>query len=438
MKLRQASSVQLEALQWSQGKDSVAFFMQMRLGKTMTSIRWAAQKHSVLVICPLSVISEWQNELAKEGIDSLNLHSIKKELRFDLLDLHSDDCWFLANPATIRLEPELLTAGTINTVILDESVVIKSPKTALFKAMISVANLIPRKALLSGLPAPENCMELCCQFLWLMGRFMSFDNYYKARAALTFAIPTTSIRKTKKQSWDRVKQWLHANAFCRTQKEAGFKRRHRTTVIKVSSSKQQREDTKTVKQLWELRGIETKHTLTITTWLKRLAGGFSLDSNGEDWIVCNKAKARATLKLVARGKTIIWFNYTAEIDYIATVLDAAGLRVGRITGATKIEDRAVSIGELKVGLINVLLIQVKCGLYGLNLSSAIQAIYYSLPWSCNEFKQSIERIIDRDGKRKTTYVLQCKESIDAKLHKALKGKSFNSTQLISNYFKGDC
>jgi len=263
--MRATSAIQLEALQWSEGKDCVAFFMQMRLGKTMTAIRWAAKSHSVVVICPLSVIGEWQSELAKEGIDSVDLHCVPKDRRIEMVSEYSSGCWFIVNPDSIRLCPELLIVGTVDTAILDESVVIKNPRTGLFKAMIKVANLIPRKALLSGLPAPENCMELCCQFLWLMGRFLNHTNYYQARNQLTFEIPMTSIRKVKKQSWYRIKAWLNANAFCRTQKEAGFKRDHSMRLIQLPSSKQQREDSKAVKTLWELDHIETKHILVVAS-----------------------------------------------------------------------------------------------------------------------------------------------------------------------------
>lgn len=438
--LRTATAVQQQAIDWSKGKDCPAFFMEMRLGKTMTAIRWAAKSHSVVVIAPIAVITEWQNELLKERINSVNLHSIKKELRLPLLNEYSNQCWFIINPDTVRLNPALLTAGTVDTVILDESVVIKNPRAGLFKAMIKHSESIPRKALLSGLPAPENCMELCCQFLWLMGRFLNHTNYYQARNELTFEIPMTAIRKVKKDAWCRVKNWLSINAFCRTQKEAGFKRDHLTRLIQLNCSKKQLIDTEEVKQLWELRGIETKHILTVSLWLKRLAGGFTMAHNGE-WIVCNTAKAEAVLKLIDTKpyltRTIVWFNYTAEINYINAVLMDAGIDAAMITGKTKPRNRAVLIEQLQAGLLPVLLIQIKCGLYGLNLSAASQAIYYSLPWSCNEFKQSKERIIDRDGAKKTTVILQSKNSIDTRLYNALKGKAFNAIELITGYFRGN-
>jgi len=136
-------------------------------------------------------------------------------------------------------------------------------------------------------------------------------------------------------------------------------------------------------------------------------------------------------------RTIVWFNYTAEINYINAVLMDAGIDAAMITGKTTTRNRTALIEQLQAGLLPVLLIQIKCGLYGLNLSSATQAIYYSMPWSCNEWRQSMERIIDRDGAKKTTIVLKSKDSIDTKLYNALKGKAFSAIELISSHFRGN-
>ena len=78
------------------------------------------------------------------------------------------------------------------------------------------------------------------------------------------------------------------------------------------------------------------------------------------------------------------------------------------------------------------LIQPKSNMYGLNLQEHChRLIWYSLPWSYDEFYQTVKRVF-RKGQNETTYMhtILVKDSIDYHLVDVLNFKQSNNLKFI--------
>src|SRR3990167_9240941 len=185
MKLREPRQHQVRALDYAQGKDQIALFMEMRLGKSMVAIRWAKAKAGRhLVVAPLSVLPSWVEELELEGVkpeDVSILHGWRPGKEIEL-----KASWYLVNYESLRARPEILRLG-FTTAIFDESTKIRNPQAQISKILMNHTALPTRRALLSGLPAPESPLDYFSQFKILKGDFMGFHSYWDFRGRLFHA-----------------------------------------------------------------------------------------------------------------------------------------------------------------------------------------------------------------------------------------------------------
>jgi SNF2 family DNA or RNA helicase len=113
------------------------------------------------------------------------------------------------------------------------------------------------------------------------------------------------------------------------------------------------------------------------------------------------------------------------MDVVAQMLAKNGIRFRLINGDVLLQDREFRINEWKKGFCNVLLAQQAVANYGLDLSKANVAIFYSLAPSSALHRQVVERI-DRIGKRNDLlYIYLLTEgTVDMDLYNLLEEKRF--------------
>jgi SNF2 family DNA or RNA helicase len=263
---------QQTALDWATDRDRIALFMEMRLGKTIVAIRWAQLSKStrVLVVGPLSVLPGWENELRAEGLSRIYFLRGSRHQKW-MAATQPRAGWFLVNYEGLRAAPELFGLKW-DVVIADESTRIRVPTAQITKLMSTRLDHVPRRAILSGLPNPESHLDFFCQFRFLNGQFLNFNNYWAFRDTLHTQVGYEWL--PKKGVKDRIRSEVREHAFTLRRKDAGIGSRKLYERRVVDCAPEIRRYIRQVKKDFRFQELETKHAVVQATWLRRLAGGF--------------------------------------------------------------------------------------------------------------------------------------------------------------------
>lgn len=400
MALRKAMWHQERALDYGRERNHVALFVQMRLGKCLIAIRWAREKklRKVLIVAPLSTIPGWMNELEAENERQVFL------LRGTRHDRWNDATkkqrgWFLINYEGLRASPELISNKIWDGVIVDESTKIKNPTSKTTKAMTYGFDMVPCKAILSGLPNPESELDYVSQLIWLQGQFMGYDNFWKFREENYNQIGYDWVPKPGVRS--RMKEYVKSVAFFMTRKEAkvGSEFKPYETRFITHASTEWRKTVKQVKKDFETAKGQTKYVVAKETWLQRLAGGFAPSDpvGAEPGKLISDAKFKELMYLLTgelkKEQVVVWFRFNQELNHAYKLLKKAGIPVSVIHGGVDMAEREVRRRKFQKGARRVLLVQIKCGRMGMDMSAADTAIYFSVTYSYEDFEQTKDRLV---------------------------------------------
>jgi hypothetical protein len=132
---------QREALERFSRSDELALFFDMRLGKTLTTYHWvkARRFRDVLVIAPLSAHEGWHDL----GFDPVTYQKLVKD------------------PSIYKMRWDC--------VVLDESTMIKNPRSKAAKVAQRHLARARGRAILTGIPTPEKLMDAYMQMAFLRG-----------------------------------------------------------------------------------------------------------------------------------------------------------------------------------------------------------------------------------------------------------------------------
>ncbi|PPQ67109.1 hypothetical protein CVT25_005710 [Psilocybe cyanescens] len=139
-------------------------------------------------------------------------------------------------------------------------------------------------------------------------------------------------------------------------------------------------------------------------------------------------------------KTVVFSQWTSMLDKVEDALEAAGIKYDRLDGTMKRDDRTRSMEALKHDpSCEVLLVSLKAGGVGLNLTAA-QRVYLMDPyWNPAVENQAVDRI-HRLGQTKpvTTIKFIIENSIEAKLLEVQRKKTeLANMTLGQNFSKAD-
>lgn len=404
--MRELMAHQQQALDWSKDRDAVAFFMEMRLGKTAVSIRWARQSMGgipsrTLVVAPLTTLDGWRRELRAEGVladEIVMLAGVDARERVRRA-VEFTGQWFLINYEGVRLWPGI---GLLpwDAVILDESTRIKNPQAQVTKVVTRKLFDVKHRAILTGLPNPEGSLNYFSQMQFINGgTFMGFSNFWSFREALFMQIGYDWVPRRAKDgkpgTRQRIKKAVGELAFVMTRKEAGVGSKLVTERRTVPMNADQRKAHKEIKSHFRFGELETKFAGTQHVWMQRVAGGFSPDRANP--AVMSDAKLREILALLTgelKGEPlVVWFHFNEELAYVYHALKDKGYSVMALLGATPLEKRFDRLAKFQKGRFQIFCIQEALGQFGLDLSRADTEIYYSNAWSLELRNQSQDRLV---------------------------------------------
>lgn len=405
---------QLEALAYTEGRRHIALFMEMRLGKSMVAVRWAATKagkgDKVLVVTYKDCADGLEDEIITEGFGNVtqlyNMSGVRRaqlldEIRSVIPEWEDEPRWFIINYEACLHQPEILDEDW-TVLILDESTALRNPQSKTSKLFSKRAGVVPHRAILSGLPNPKSETDFFGQFKVLNGMFMGADNFWVWRER-HFKQPSSDYAWMwipRPGTRDAIKKELAKLAFVKTRAQAGVGGRFITEKWVVDPSPKQNKFMREVKKDFSLNGKDTNWATTRDIWLQRLAGGF--DPTTLEQI--SDAKTKLILGKLKDGElqdmpALVWFRFNHELKAFAADARKKGFTVCEVYGEVPIADRKQIRRDFQAGKYQIAALQMQVGKFGQDWSRADVAIYYSHTYDTEVWAQTRDRIVHPKQKR---------------------------------------
>jgi len=425
--MRTTTRWQERALHWASARDRCAFFLDMRLGKCLTAIRWARGhtkplEGSWLIVAPLTTLPGWWSELLQEGErGGCIVAEVPKADRSEVVALAD---WSLVSFEFLLANPWLSKQDWAG-IIVDESARLRNPRAKLTKFLRRRFPHVHRRAVLSGLAAPEgDPLELFEQMAFVYGAFGGCDNYWQFREKyfqLRFAWSHEWEPISRRVIQEVVSAELIAGAFTLTRAAAGVKTPKHYERWNVARNGDEIAAYHKLERSWVGACDEAyKYVIQIAHAAAQL-------------LTAAKLRELPCVLADVSKPVVVWAWYVDQVCAAAAVAAEHGYRVGTVQGTDSARKRADTVARFQKGGLDVLVANPACAEYGLNLSRASAAVYFSNPWSGNKRRQSEDRIVHLKKSTACRYVdMVCAGTIDDDLRIALRLKKAEGAALFAS------
>jgi SNF2 family DNA or RNA helicase len=410
------------------------------VGKTLTALHLIAfYSKPALIVCPASVVETvWVEEIKKwfPTWKPAILWGLSPTRRARLLaEPHK---LFIASYGTLCSDFTKLSKKGFQTVILDESSMIRNAKSKRTSAAMALAGQhtrggaypplkvpIPHRFALSGTPAPNERFEYWAQVKFVAGLGKGFDdNFYRFREQFyTEYMPTQNVRlfrfKTHLESeFNRLLEpWVSA---VQTEDVLPYLQSFEQ-IRRVTLSQNERKVYDSMKNdcVIQAQGVEmlTKNCLTLVQHLRQLTSGFIYDPDGKAQVFGNAKLNELDDLLVEIGdRAIIWYNYDYEKDAILKHVKGS-VWAGDLAHRNKI------LTDFEIGRSKYLVANPASMGMGVNLQFVHSAVFFSLSPSYDSYEQARRRIL-RSGQNDVCgfYFIMADKTYDQALWKIIQRK----------------
>lgn len=376
----------------------------MGLGKTLQTIMFlksAIDKlNRVLIVCPVSILLNWQNE-------------IKKFSNLDIDVYYGGDREFSENNKILLTSYGVMKKESFTTfsekkfdiVIFDEVQNLKNVRS--LGANAARALNADFRICLTGTPVENdlsefyNIMDLAVPGVWGDIGFVKTTSTKKSRLLARQTVRPFILRRTKDQVLTELPEKIENHVFLNfADEEREF---YKNSLVKIkdriSSVQKGRKYGEILKSLLELRQL--------CLWQKDT----QLQSTKIDFLMENLEQ------LVVEGhKTLVFSQFTTYLDLIQNRVKEKGYSFSRIDGTQSFKRRALEVEKFQEGKSEVFLISLKAGGVGLNLTAASYIFLMDPWWNPAVESQAIDRAhrIGQENKL-TVYRPIIKDSVEEKV-----------------------
>lgn len=441
---------QLKALNKAYPLDAYGFFFEQGLGKTFTAINLACAWHNklIVVMCPNSIISVWEDEIpthAPYQYPMFTLKGTQKQWQLDALQKLLEK----GTPVWLLLGIEAFHQGrgyddlvsiidyahvhkTKVTGIIDESSTIKHYDSNRTMKAIKIGMKCQKRMILSGTPVTQGYQDLFGQFQFLGQNILGFVSYvgFEKEFVVMGGGDYNPI-----VGYKNIQQLLGLiSPYCtRVLKDDVLDlppKMHQTRFITMSPQQQKLyNDAK--KGYMEFEGREFFINMKLEEYIRlaQIVDGFlPYDKEHPELAKPIKGRNPKLEELIHvlgenRGhKAIVWCRYRPEQAIIHERLLAEGYEVILYNGDT--EDKSIW-RDFQASIDPVIFLStIQSGCRGLNLWTAHLAITYSGSFSYEEHIQKEDRMHRIGQEHPCLYVsIQAEHSIDQVLQTAVEDKA---------------
>lgn len=405
----------------------------MGLGKTLQVIallKNLKKEHEAttspvsIVICPASLVLNWENEIVKFApmlSTTVVIGSIKQ--RQDLIAQCQNYDVVITSYDLLKRDVELYQNITFHYQIIDEAQYIKNHNTQAAKSVKDINS--KQRFALSGTPVENSLAELWSIFDYLMPNYLYPYHYFKERYEMPIVkdedrtvveklrkmVQPFILRRLKKDVLKELPDKVESTMFC--QLEGEQEKLYVANAIEMS---------KELSMKLSSEGLEKNKliVLALLTKLRQICchpklcyGNYTGTSSKLD--MCMELVRNA---IDGNHRVLIFSSFTSMLDLIKEELNREMIAYFELTGSTPKFKRMELVNAFQDGEVPVFLISLKAGGTGLNLTAADTVIHFDPWWNISAQNQATDRT-HRIGQTANVnvYNLIAKNTIEEKILK---------------------
>lgn len=429
------------------------FALDMGCGKSKCAIDFCAGVNAqrVLLVCPKSVIPEWKKQFRVHSAINYEVYAenpnnkISVEKKAEKIKSIMVRCTMTRKPFVIVINYEsfwrpplgptyndkkrITNKGLfglcrpLDVFILDEAHRIKAPGGQASRRASVISKNAKRRLLLSGTPMPHSPMDIYAQYRTMdSGIFgWSFTNF-RAKYAVMGGYGGHEIRGYQNQ--DEFNQKMYSRMYRVTKDEVldlpDVMHETRTCYLDPKLTKIYRTMDKEFVAALDDGELTAANALVKILRLAQLTGGCVKNDDGKE-IILGDEKIDTLKELVedlAEDEPLVIFcRFTNEIRRIREMLTKLNRTNGELSGQ---ENQMVAWQN---GEFNTLVVQIRSGGVGVDLTRTRYCIYFSIGHSLGDYEQSLSRPHRPGQKRNVTYYhIVAENTIDETIYEALSNK----------------
>ena len=398
--------------------------MEPGLGKTVTALyAWGGDACGPLtVVCPISAIGVWHNELADMGyeVPYLPASGAAKARAIKGAKIVVTNYESLLNPAVLAALPQ---GGTV---IFDESQRIKTPSAKRTKAAWALAQN-NTTYILTGTPVTKTLMDLYAQYraidpgIWDRQSFTRFKQKYAVMGGYG------NYQVVGYRNMEDLEKRIAPYTFALRKEDALSLPPQTDQIIPVRAKPGEWRDYKALANggLWE--GEPVENPLTRALRLQQTVG---------------LNKIPYTVEVVedlldAGEKVVVFYRFLLEGDLLEDAFTKTGFV--HLRGDVKADLRRNQVERFQTDpRCRVFLAQVDSGAVAITLTASSNVVYHSMSWSYESAVQSRDRVHRVGQNRHTTYRYMHmvgpdgQHTIDGLIAKALDHKENVANMIMAN------
>lgn len=402
---------------------------EMGLGKTVQAlsfldiIKKSKKLLFDLIICPTSVLYTWVNEINKffPHLKYLVFYGPKRREQFlDLVDYCKEPALIITTYPIVRLDGDFLANYHFEVIVIDEAQMIKNVDSLTAKSVKGLsANF---RLALSGTPVENRPLELWSIFDFILkgtlGSKAFFLNYIEKELSnetldkLQKSLSPFILRRVKEQALPSLPAKVETEE-----------------IVEMIPTQREMYDRYLTswRQAFQKGPLNYLNVLAVLTKLRQICNHpLSLEdgdeSSGVESGKFNRLK-ELILELVANSRKVVVFcQFIKMIELIKDFCEENSILNFVFTGQTRNRQKVLEQFN-SADPPCVLIMSLKAGGLGLNLSSASTVILYDPWWNPHVERQAIDRL-HRIGQKNTVFVyrLITNDSIESRMAELKKTK----------------
>lgn len=424
----------------------------MGLGKTLQVITlFEALKEEAkpkdilgLVICPASLVYNWENEIHKFAPDLVTqvVTGTAQEREELIQNSQTGDVW-ITSYDLLKRDVEWYKDRFFDIQIIDEAQYIKNASTKVAKAVKNISS--STRFALTGTPIENRLSELWSIFDYLMPGLLF--TYKKFKEDLESHIVAGINKEDGQESKEakRLKNMVRPFILRRLKEDVlkDLPKKLENVVYAKMEGKQSKLYKAHIQRLKENLQKQTNQEynqnkiqiLAELTRLRQICCDPELCYEDYDGDSAKLSVCMELLEEVINGnhKVLVFSQFTTMLDKLAKELERRHISYYKLTGQTKKEQRLEMAQAFNQDSVPVFLISLKAGGTGLNLTGADMVIHYDPWWNQAAQNQATDRT-HRIGQKNvvTVFKMITAESIEEKILALQEKKKNLADQIMSD------
>ncbi|MGW1121647.1 DEAD/DEAH box helicase [Streptomyces tanashiensis] len=378
----------------------------MGLGKTVTLIALhlrRARRAPTLVVCPASLLGNWQREVRRFAPDVpvRRFHGTERDLD------GTEGGFVLTTYGTLRTSAARLAAREWGMVVADEAQHVKNPFSATAKALREIP--APARVALTGTPVENNLSELWALLDWttpgLLGPLKAFRSRH-ARAV------ENHEEIEHEEAVERLARLVRPFLLRRRKSDPGIvpelppktESDHPVALTREQASLYEAVVRETMTRIEGAEGMARRGlVMSLLTSLKQIC------NHPAQYLKEQAPRGSGTARLAGRsgklalldelldtilaedGAVLVFTQYVSMARLLADHLAARGIPAQLLHGGTPVAERERMVDRFQAGEVPVFLLSLKAAGTGLNLTRAGHVVHYDRWWNPAVEEQATDR-----------------------------------------------